>query len=65
MLQKDTILRILELSTENRELEKVVSSLQAAGELLARVTDAFKEKVAHLEAEVVRYKAGMPAHLNV
>jgi FtsZ-binding cell division protein ZapB len=63
MLQKDTILRILELSTENRELEKVVSSLQAAGELLARENDALKEKVAHLEAEVVRYKAGMPPHL--
>jgi cell division protein FtsB len=56
MLQKDTILRILELSTENRELERVVSGLQAAGELLARENDALKEKVAHLEDEVVRYK---------
>lgn len=59
-MQKEVFHRILELTTENKGLAKVVSGLEAASEQLVRENNALKEQIAHLEAEVTRYKAATP-----
>jgi FtsZ-binding cell division protein ZapB len=59
-MQKEVIYRMLELKTENQDLAKAVAGLEAASESLARENNALKEQVAHLEAEVTRYRAATP-----
>jgi cell division protein FtsB len=59
-VQKEVIYRMVALTTENRELAKVVAGLEAASESLVRENNSLKEQIAHLEAEVTRYRAATP-----
>lgn len=62
-MQKEIIYRMVTLTTENRELAKVVAGLEAATESLARENNSLKEQIAHLEAEVTRYKSANATQL--